>query len=89
LKRDDLTDYPLYDFTSSPLSAGNSRPNKDKEANNPFRVNGTLVLDVKNFGIIEVSGTAKDRKLLLKSIDSTGKEHWKHEISESELKIKK
>lgn len=89
LKRNDLTEYPLYDFTSSPLSAGNSRPNKDKEANNPYRVNGTLVLDVKNFGMIEVSGKAKERKLTLKSIDGSGKEHWRHEITEGELKVKK
>jgi alkaline phosphatase D len=89
LKRDDITDYPLYDFTSSPLSAGNSRPSKDKEANNPYRVNGTLVLDVKNFGLVEVSGAKDDRKLTLKSIDSTGKEHWKREIGEKDLKVKK
>lgn len=89
LKRDDLTDYPLFDFTSSPLSAGNSSPNKDKEINNPYRVNGTLVLNEKNFGLVEISGPAKDRKLTLKLVDSKGKEHWKHEISASSLKVRK
>lgn len=89
LKREGLTDYPLYDFTSSPLSAGNSSPNKEKEIDNPYRVNGTLVLNEKNFGLIEVSGTEKDRKMTLRLIDSKGKEHWKHEISAKELKSKK
>lgn len=89
LKRNDLTNYPLYDFTSSPLTAGNSTPDQTRESKNPFRVNKTLVLNVKNFGLIEVSGTSKNRKLILKTIDSTGKEHWQHEITANELKTKK
>ncbi len=88
LKRNDLTGYPLYDFTSSPLTSGNSKPAKTEE-NNPHRVANTLVVDVKNFGIIEVSGKAKERKLTLKTIDASGKEHWKHEILQDDLRLPK
>lgn len=86
IKRTDLGTYPLYDFTSSPLTAGNAKP-AENETNNPARVPGTLTLDVKNFGTIEVSGTAKNRKLALRTIDLKGKELWKHEIAASELKF--
>ena len=85
LKRDDLTAYPLYEFTSSSLTAGSSNPAKE-ETDSIYRVPNTLVTDVKNFGIIEVSGKPKDRKLTLKTIDLAGKELWKHEISENLLR---
>jgi alkaline phosphatase D len=88
VKRTDLGTYPLYDFTSSPLTSGNYNP-KGKAAENPARVPNTLVTEVKNFGIIEVVGTSKDRKLILRTIDLTGKEWWKHEIPASELKFPK
>jgi alkaline phosphatase D len=84
----DVGTYPLYDFTSSPLTAGNSKP-YPVEQNNPDRVPGTLVTEVKTFGMIEVAGTAKERRLILRAFDSTGKELWKHEIQASELKFPK
>ena len=78
--------YPLYDFTSSPLTSGGSR--NEREANNPARVPGTWVTDgVKNFGLIEVSGPEKDRKLILRTLDRAGKELWRHEIKASELRF--
>jgi alkaline phosphatase D len=88
LKRDDITGYPLYDFTSSPLSAGNARPAKVEEEN-PYRVANTLVTGVKNFGLVEVSGKKGERKLILKNIDLNGETRWTHEISEKDLKIKR
>jgi alkaline phosphatase D len=88
LKRTDLGTYPLYDFTSSPLTAGNSKPFKEEE-NNPHRVPGTLILDVKNFGIIEIGGKPKNRTLTMKTIDLNGKERWRHEINENDLKYSK
>ncbi len=85
IKRVEPNLYPLYDFTSSPLTSRVATIKTKEEENNPARVPGTLVLGVRNFGIIEASGTAKNRKLTLKTVDSTGKEWWKHEISQSEL----
>lgn len=78
--------YPLYDFTSSPLTAGGGRI--EEEANNPARVAGTWVTDgVRNFGLIEVSGAARDRRLLMRTLDQAGKELWRHEIKASELQF--
>jgi alkaline phosphatase D len=84
----DVGTYPLYDFTSSPLTAGNADP-FPAEQNNPDRVPGTLVKGIKTFGMIEAAGTAKERRLILRAFDSTGKELWKHEIQASELKFPK
>ncbi|HXG83167.1 MAG TPA: hypothetical protein VNI84_03980 [Pyrinomonadaceae bacterium] len=44
-----------------------------------------MVTGARNFGLIEASGTAKDRKLLLRTLDATGKERRRHEIRQSEL----
>lgn len=85
IKREDAGAYPLYDFTSSPLTAGTGR--NEREAANPARVANTWVTGVKNFGLIEVSGTSKDRRLLLRTIDLKGKELWRHEIKASELGV--
>lgn len=84
--------YPLYDFTSSPLTAGTGRVNA--EENNPARVPGTWVTGVKNFGLLEYSlvkdetgNKIVDRVLTLRTIDLTGKEWWKHEIKASDLRF--
>jgi alkaline phosphatase D len=84
IRRDEPGLYPLYDFTSSPLTSGQSKPSGD-ETTNPDRVPGTLVTGVRNFGLLEGSGTAKDRKLVLRLLDASGKEHWRHEIRASDL----
>ena len=86
LKRQEPGMYPLYEFTSSPLTSGGSRI--EKEANNPARVPGTWVTGgVRNFGLIEVSGKPDARVLTLRTLDADGKELWKHEIREGELKF--
>lgn len=79
---------PLYEFTSSPLTSGGGR--LEKEADNPARVPGTWVTGgIRNFGILEVSGKPEDRVLTLRTLDADGKELWKHEIREGELKYPK
>lgn len=86
LKRQELGMYPLYEFTSSPLTSGGSRI--EKEAENPARVPGTWVTGgVRNFGLLEVSGKPKERVLTLRTLDAGGKELWKREIREEELKM--
>ena len=78
--------YPLYDFTSSPLTSTPAEQKKEEE-NNPARVPGTWVTGVRNFGLIEASGPAAQRKLTLRTLDATGKEWWRHEISARELRF--
>lgn len=78
----DTTFYPLYDYTSSSLTAGLSNF-KDEE--NPHVVPGTLVSDAHNFGILKFSGPRRDRKLVMECWDHTGKLRWTHEIKASQL----
>jgi len=75
--------YPLYEFTCSSLTAGSNK-DIDKQSN-AYRVPGTTV-GVNNFGMITVTGAAKQRKLILRVIDHEGNERWMREISETELR---
>jgi alkaline phosphatase D len=88
IKREEPGLYPLYDFTSSPLTSTPAERRKDEE-NNPARVPGTWVTGVRNFGLIEASGSRNERKLVLRAIDANGKEWWRHEIAEGELRFPK
>ena len=78
--------YPLYEFTSSPLT---SQPWADPEAgerDNPDVVAGTLV-GKRQFGLIRVSGRGDDRRLALESYDSAGTRLWRHEIRVRDLRF--
>lgn len=77
--------YPLYDFTSSSLTAGVATLSK-AEQNNPCRVNGTLV-EKHNFGLLEFSGPRAQRLLTMRCFDENGAEQWKREIPISELRF--
>jgi alkaline phosphatase D len=74
--------YPLYELTCSPLTAGTHK--MDDELTKPIRVTGTLVGE-RNFCSMEFSGPYKDRKLTLRSYSSTGKPLWEHLIQRSEI----
>lgn len=79
--------YPLYEFTSSPLSAGVYEIADSEESyENPLHVKGTLVTDY-NFGMITVSGPRRDRVLTLQSYDRKGNLFWERKISREELSI--
>lgn len=78
--------YPLYEFTCSPLTSGAGRD--EREANNPARVEGTWVTRMRNFGIIQVSGKAGDRRLTLQARDKDGKVLWQHEIHQNDLRYR-
>jgi len=77
--------YPLYDFTSSPLTAGLTNPMPKDEQNNPLRVPGTLVNDMHSFGLLKFSGKCNERTLEMKVVDREGKERWTRTIKGSEL----
>ena len=79
--------YPLYDFTSSALTSGGSR--LEGEANNPARVAGTWITAQRNFGLLEFSGTARDRRLVMRTLDTQGRELWRREVKASELAFPK
>lgn len=77
--------YPLYDFTSSSLTAGVATLAK-AEQNNPCRVSGTLV-EKHNFGLLEFSGPRAQRLLTMRCFDEEGVEQWKRDIPIGELQF--
>ena len=85
LKIDRPGAYPLYEFTSSPLT---SRPPARLDAadrDNPDVVPGTLVVK-RQFGLIRVSGPGDDRRVTLESYDGTGALLWRHELRARDLR---
>ncbi|MEY2718693.1 MAG: hypothetical protein RLZZ273_59, partial [Bacteroidota bacterium] len=77
--------YPIYEITSSPLSAGlNSSPIYRA---NTFAVPGTEYVG-HNFGHITVSGVRGKRVLTVRIVDAKGKDVWTRDIQESELRKK-
>ena len=77
--------YPLYEFTSSPITSGLINE-MGIEQDNPMRVTGTLVRDMQNFGLVKVTGKRRDRTLTMKTIDAEGKQRWEFSISEKDLR---
>lgn len=88
----DTSFYPLYDFTSSALTSGlNGLKNRNgeptKEFYNPLRVEGTLVNDKHNFGLLKFSGKRSERIVSLEVYDLTGAQRWVKKISAEELQV--
>lgn len=77
--------YTLYDFTSSPLTSGAGKD--DREANNPQRIPDTF-LSERSFGLLQFSGIRTDRTLTLRALDENGQEKWNYAIKANDLKIK-
>jgi alkaline phosphatase D len=79
--------YPLYDFTSSPISSilrkQVGRP-KDVEYTHPLRVEGTKVV-AHNFGKVTIHGPQGARICRLETYDAYGKLLWSHAIPQTEL----
>jgi alkaline phosphatase D len=85
IKLEDSTFYPLYDYTSSSLTAGLSRP-RGKEVENPYRVPGTLVSDAHNFGVLRFSGPRTERVMTMECRDLDGKVRWTQTVRASDLR---
>lgn len=80
--------YPLYEFTSSPITSGTHNRMGSEELN-PLRVDGTLVNDKRNFGIMTVEGPRNKRTMTLKTIDSDGVERWSFTINQEDLRLQR
>jgi alkaline phosphatase D len=85
IRLQDSTFYPLYDYTSSSLTAGLSKP-RGPEVDNPYRVAGTLVADVHTFGVLRFSGPRTDRVMEMECRDVDGKIRWTHTVRASDLR---
>lgn len=79
--------YPLYDFTSSPLTSGtfSSATEQDK---NPLSVPNTATY-VHNFGMLEFSGAGSNRAISFVLYDKLGKELWRIKKTAEEIGFKK
>jgi len=86
LKIDRPGAYPLYEFTSSPLTSQPFARIDTAERDNPDIVPGTLVLK-RQFGMIRVSGPGNDRRLTLESYDTDGALSWRHEVHVRDLRF--
>jgi alkaline phosphatase D len=71
------SDYPLYELTCSPFTAGTH--NVDSERNNPVLVADTMVGE-RNFCTLSFSGSLKERVMDVKSFDVNGQQIWAKRI---------
>ena len=81
--------YPLYEFTSSPLTAGVSTAALDPDSpeyENPARVPGTLVADRRNFGTLTVSGPRTDRTMTMRALGADGVVLWERSVRAADLR---
>jgi alkaline phosphatase D len=76
--------YPLYEFTSSPLTAGPFASPPADERDNPDLVPGTLVTQ-RHFGMLRVDGPRERRVLTLEAYASDGTRLWQRRIGVEEL----
>jgi alkaline phosphatase D len=75
--------YPLYEFTSSSLTAGSNK-NIAKQPNT-LRVDGTAYGD-HNYGLITVSGKQRQRTITLHLHNEKGERVWQRTLSELDLR---
>ena len=78
--------YPLYEFTSSPLTSQPVAKPDAAERENPDLVPGTLQ-GRRQFGLIRISGPGNDRRIALEAYDSDGGALWRHEIRANDLRF--
>ena len=88
LRYETANQYPLYEFTSSPLTAGASRQLLPDEQRNPMRLPG-MQTNARNFGLIKVTGKGDDRKLTFQNMDVNGELLWEHSVTKAELNVRR
>lgn len=77
--------YPLIDITCSPLTSGTHKP---KDENNSNQIKDKTYYD-RNFGIVQVKGSYKNRELKLSIFNTAGDKAWDYTIRATDLKYKK
>jgi alkaline phosphatase D len=78
--------FPLYEFTSSPLTSRPPAKIDDAERTNPDLVAGTLAAK-RQFGLIRVTGPGNNRRIAFEAYDTDGAMLWRHEIAARELRF--
>lgn len=76
--------YPLYDLTTSPLTAGVSQAREGVEHE---RVVPGTYFPQRNFALLEFSGPRRERVLTMKIVDAAGKAVWTRSLAAAELRF--
>lgn len=76
--------YPLYEFTTSPLTSF-KHPSPTKAKDNLYRVDSTLVAE-QNFGKIIITDENGDRSCLMQIFDKKNQLKWEKKVMASELR---
>lgn len=87
LSKRDWKGYPMYDFTSSPISSPVLNHKHVKAYNNPWSIKGTVIYR-KNWGRIKITGPMDDRSVRLETWGLHGKLRWDYTIKSDELSRK-
>ncbi|MCS7297808.1 MAG: alkaline phosphatase D family protein [Bacteroidia bacterium] len=74
----------LYDITASPLTASAFASASERDRN-PLRLSHTLTTE-RNFLLLSVSGTERDRRLTITAYSAAGDPLWSHTIEARELR---
>ncbi|MFN2240507.1 MAG: alkaline phosphatase family protein, partial [Thermoanaerobaculia bacterium] len=84
MKQDVEGGYPLYDLTTSPLTAGiaQAREGTDHE----LVVPGTYFPE-RNFALLEFSGPRRERRLTIRIVNAVGVGVWERTVGEEDLKF--
>jgi len=77
--------YPLYELTSSPLTAGLFRDSRAAERENPDLVPGTLVSE-RSFGMLRFAGPRRERAVILEAYAADGRLLWQRRIAAAQLR---
>ena len=85
LRRERPGTYPLYEFTSSPLTARPFRNLPAEERENPEVVPDTIVTE-RNFGMLRFAGARGDRSVTLEAYAADGRLLWQRRIGAAELR---
>lgn len=80
--------YPLYNYINSPLTSQPTKILGEGEANDSWRVPGSLFRQ-RNYGRVAVSGPTDKRVLSLETMSTTGESLWTYKISAAELRYPK
>lgn len=86
-KLDRKDNYPLYDFTISPITSGAGKPVEEEYRYNTI-IKGTEVNNMQTFGIMEVSGKRTERVLKINVMDANGEKKWDYSINAKDLRAK-
>lgn len=87
MKLERPTAYPLYNYTSSPLTSEPTRLLSAAEARDPLRVPGSLIRE-RNFGRLHVHGPENARILEMEAYSTTGKKLWSYQIPAERLRYR-